>query len=73
MEFTLLELTEVLKISFRADEKINPGNKLSKRIVLMDEIASAAPSVGSVPAPSSSIKTREFGVAVFKIDTIFVM
>ncbi len=30
--------TKLINISFRADEKINPGNKLSKRIVLMDEI-----------------------------------
>ncbi|MBR2078611.1 MAG: 2-hydroxyacyl-CoA dehydratase, partial [Clostridia bacterium] len=30
--------THLINISLRADEKINPGNKLSKRIVLMDEI-----------------------------------
>ena len=30
--------TNLINISFRADEKINPNNKLSRRIVLMDEI-----------------------------------
>lgn len=30
--------TNLINISLRADEKINPGNKLSKKIVLMDEI-----------------------------------
>ncbi len=30
--------TKLINISLKADEKINPGNKLSKRIVLMDEI-----------------------------------
>lgn len=30
--------TKLINISFRADEKINPNNKLSKKIVLTDEI-----------------------------------
>ena len=37
------------------------------------EIASAAPSVGSVPAHNSSNKTKDFSLACFKIDTIFVI
>ena len=31
------------------------------------DLARAAPSVGSVPAPSSSKRTREFGVTFFKM------
>ena len=36
-------------------------------------VASAAPSVGSVPAPSSSNSTSEFGVNCFKMFTILVI
>ena len=36
-------------------------------------MARAAPSVGSVPAPSSSKSTRLSGVICFKKDTMFVM
>ena len=35
--------------------------------------ASAAPSVGSVPAPSSSIKTSELSSATLKMFATFVM
>ena len=34
-------------------------------------IAKFAPSIGSVPEPSSSINTREFEVALSRIDMIF--
>ena len=37
------------------------------------EIPRAAPSTGSVPAPNSSNKTREFSSASFKIFTVFTM
>lgn len=30
--------TDMINVSFRADEKINPNNKLSKKIILTDEI-----------------------------------
>ena len=36
-------------------------------------MASAAPSVGSVPAPSSSKSTRERSSAWFQKDTMFVI
>ncbi len=36
-------------------------------------IASAAPSVGSVPAPSSSKRHREFSSAFFRMETILVI
>ncbi len=36
-------------------------------------MASAAPSVGSVPAPSSSNSTSDCGVTLFNISTMLVM
>ena len=37
------------------------------------EIASAAPSVGSVPAPSSSNNTSDWSSTFFKKETMFVI
>ena len=36
-------------------------------------MASAAPSVGSVPAPSSSNSARDLGVTFFRMSTMLVM
>ena len=36
-------------------------------------VASAAPSTGSVPAPSSSKRTRHSSSASFNIDTVFTI
>ena len=49
--------TKLINITFRADEKINPGNKLSKKIVLMDEIV---PKISAFANTQNKIQMADF-------------